>query len=278
MASSGKERRMVFDIRGRRRNVVKVVYAILAVLMGASLFLVVGPLNVGELFNGNGGSGEAAKPFEEQAERIERELRKDPEDPELLLALTRAHVNAGNSLYSINSNGTRSITVPAFQQLQQASETWTEYLKAEAKEPNTGLAQLMAPAYIALAESSRTLNEAEVNLQAATDAQKIVAVQRPSLNSLTTLAYYTYFTFDYPAAEKARKEAKGFANSSSEREAVDTQLDEVKKRAEEFEKRLKAAEKQVQSGGGAGGGGSPESLENPENPLGGALGGSGLSE
>ena len=39
---------MVFDIRGRRRHVVKVVYAILAVLMGASLFLVVGPVNIGE--------------------------------------------------------------------------------------------------------------------------------------------------------------------------------------------------------------------------------------
>jgi len=38
------ERRMLFDIRGRRKNVVKVVYAILAVMMGASLFLVVGPV------------------------------------------------------------------------------------------------------------------------------------------------------------------------------------------------------------------------------------------
>ena len=43
MASDGGERRMLFDIRGRRKNVVKVVYAILAVLMGLSLFLVAGP-------------------------------------------------------------------------------------------------------------------------------------------------------------------------------------------------------------------------------------------
>ena len=42
MAQGGKEHRMVFDIRGRRKHVVKVVYAVLAVLMGASLFLVVG--------------------------------------------------------------------------------------------------------------------------------------------------------------------------------------------------------------------------------------------
>ena len=43
------ERRMLFDIRGRRKHVVKVVYAILALLMGASLFLVVGPVNIGSL-------------------------------------------------------------------------------------------------------------------------------------------------------------------------------------------------------------------------------------
>ena len=36
--------------RRARGSVVKVVYAILAVLMGLSLFLVVGPLNIGELF------------------------------------------------------------------------------------------------------------------------------------------------------------------------------------------------------------------------------------
>jgi len=267
---------MVFDIRGRRKNVVKVVYAVLAILMGASLFLVVGPVNIGELFGGNSSSAEAGKPFEEQAERIEVKLKKDPEDPELLSGLARARVNAGNSQVRVEPSGAQVMTVPAFQQLQQASEAWTKYLKAT-EEPSVGVAQLMAPAYISLAESSRTLNEAEVNLQAAADAQRLIAEQRPTLNSLSTLAYYTYFTFDYGAAEKARKEAKALANSASEREAVDTQLDEVKKRAEEFEKRLKAVEKQAETGGAAAGG-NPESLENPsEGALGEALGG-GLTE
>ena len=51
MASGDGEHRMVFDIRGRRRHVVKVVYAILAVLMGLSLFLVTGAVNIGSIFN-----------------------------------------------------------------------------------------------------------------------------------------------------------------------------------------------------------------------------------
>ena len=78
MAKSG-ERRMVFDIRGRRRHVVKFVYAVLALLMGASLFLVVGPVNINSLLGGSSTSNGAGA-LEEQAESIERKLKKDPGD------------------------------------------------------------------------------------------------------------------------------------------------------------------------------------------------------
>ena len=46
MAQGNNEHRMVFDIRGRRRHVVKFVYAILAILMAGSLFLVTGAINI----------------------------------------------------------------------------------------------------------------------------------------------------------------------------------------------------------------------------------------
>src|SRR4051794_22212358 len=227
MASGGKEHRMVFDIRGRRKHVVKVVYAILAVLMGASLFLVVGPVNIGELFSGNGSSsGEAAKPFEEQAERIEVKLRKDPEDEQLLSALTRAQVSAGNSLLSLEPS--EDDLVKALQQYQQASSTWSKYLESS-DEPQAGVAQLMAPALVSLAERSRSLQEAARDIEAAAEAQQIVAKQRPTLNSFSTLALYTYFTGDFAAAEKAEAEAKTHTNAKFEREQLEKQLGEIKK-------------------------------------------------
>ncbi|HEX7293467.1 MAG TPA: hypothetical protein VF259_02880, partial [Solirubrobacterales bacterium] len=65
MAKDG-ERRMLFDTRGRRRHVIRVVYAVLALLMGASLFLVVGPFNLGEL-GGSGASSSANEVLEERA-------------------------------------------------------------------------------------------------------------------------------------------------------------------------------------------------------------------
>ena len=86
MAASG-ERRMVFDIRGRRKHVVRVVYAILALLMGASLFLVVGPVNIGSLLGTNTATSSSSGLFEEQATAIEKKLRKKPDDPSLLLSL-----------------------------------------------------------------------------------------------------------------------------------------------------------------------------------------------
>jgi hypothetical protein len=241
MASSG-ERRMVFDIRGRRKVAVKVVYAILAVLMGASLFLVVGPLNIGELFSSNSTSGQAAKPFEEQAERIEAKLRKEPQDEQLLGALTRAQVSAGNSILSASAEPSEGEVVEAEQHYQQASSSWSEYLK-QAEEPQAGLAQLMAPALVSLAErSSRSLQQAENNIEAAAEAQRIVAAQRPTLNSLSTLALYTYFTGDYAAAEKAEAEAKKKTNAKFEAEQLEKQLGEVKKNAKKFQQELKAAE------------------------------------
>ena len=96
MAQKGGERRLLFDTRGRRRHVIRVVYAILAILMGTSLFLVIGPVNIGELLGESSSGGNAADVFDEQAERIEKRLVQNPGDEGQLLALTRARINAAN--------------------------------------------------------------------------------------------------------------------------------------------------------------------------------------
>jgi hypothetical protein len=259
MAQDGKDHRMVFDIRGRRRNVVKVVYATLAVLMGLSLFLVVGGFNLGELFSSNSGSGDAAKTFEEQAERLEAKLRKEPENPDLLLALTRARATAGNTLLSVEAS--EDDFLQGMQQYQLASANWSEYLEAT-DEPNPGIAQLMAPTLFALAERSRTYPEAQTNLEAATDAQRIVARQRPNLNSVSTLAIYELFAGDTAAAKKAEAEAHALTREKFEREELDKQLAEVKKNAVFFQKERQKAEKAAKAGGG-----NAESLQTPANPF-----------
>lgn len=275
MAQGGNEHRMVFDIRGRRKYAVKVVYAILAVLMGASLFLVVGPLNIGELFNSNGGgSSEVAKPYEERAERLEAKLKKAPEDSELLQELTRARVTAGKTMVTAEPN--EEAVQKALQQYQLASSSWSEYLKAT-KEPSAGLAQLMAPAFFALAsEGSRTYPQAQSNIEAATQAQQILADQRPTLNSFSTLALYTYLTGDFKAAEAAQAKAAKLTRAKFEREQLSKQMEEVKKNAKEFQQRRKQAEA-AEKAAAKGNKSNPESLQSPTNPLGTTLG-AGLGE
>jgi uncharacterized protein HemY len=237
--------------------------------MGLSLFLVIGGFNIAELFNSNS-TGDAAEVYEDQIERIEVKLKKDPEDPNLLLSLTRAHVNAGNAQVQTEPNGEQVMTTEAFQEFIEASDAWDSYLDAT-DEPSAGLAQVMAPTLARMAETSQTVEEAQSNIGAAAEAMQIVAKERPSLNSLSTLALYTYFTGDFKAAEKARAEAAKFANSKEEREALDKSLDETKKRAEAFIKETKRAEEQGKAEAGAGGG--------LQNPLGGGLsGGGGLGE
>jgi hypothetical protein len=273
MASGDSEHRMLFDIRGRRRNVVKIVYAVLALLMGTSLFLTVGPFNLGEIFNSGTATGDAAETFEDRAERLEAKLTKTPEDPDLLVALTRARVNAGNAHFEIGSQGERIPTQDAVQQLRLASDSWSDYLKA-ASEHNAGLAQLMAPTLLSLAEYS-PIPEADANIEAAREAQQIVVDQRPNLNSLSTMAFFTALTGDSAAAKGFAAKAEKVASSKPERENISKEL----KRYERLGRRLDrlVAQTQQQSGGQAG----KEALESPAGgPLGGlgAGGGAGLGE
>jgi hypothetical protein len=274
MASSN-EHRMVFDIRGRRRHVVKVVYAILAILMAASLFLVIGPFNIGELV-GNGSSSIPAEEFEKHAERIEVELQKQPGEEKLLANLTNNRMLAGQQLYAVGPNGETAPTIESRTQYQKASAAWSEYLEAS-QEPSPSLSQRMGGVLFSLAQISRSFGEANQNLIAAAEAQKIYSEQRPTLNSLSTLALYTAFT-DIPEAEKINAEAEKLATSKFQREQLSNQFKSTVKSAEAFQKELAAAEKAskeaAKNKGAEGAAASPEGGAG----LGGVLGGSGLAE
>ncbi len=258
---------MVFDVRGKRRGVVKVVYAILALLMGLSLFLLGAGGSLSSIFGGSSGTSATAA-FEEQAQRIERKLVKAPEDADLLANLTRTRVNAGNAAVSISSTGEQSQTLESQDQFNKASAVWSEYLEAT-DEPSSGVAQLMSNTLFVLANISRTTAEAETNIEAAAEAQAIVAEQRPSVGSLSTQAFYLLYTFDYAGAEKAKEEAAALTVSKTEKESLESQFKEIEKRARVFEKQVKETEKAQKQGAKA----NPETLG---NTLG--LGGASLGE
>jgi len=255
---------MLFDIRGRRKHVVRVVYAILALLMGASLFLVVGPFNIGSLV-GNDGTTEAAKVLQEQAERTEQKLRREPENEDLLVALTRSRVSAANSLTEVDSEtGVTFFTPEGRQELERGIEAWNSYLK-QTKEPKAAVALLISNAYFGLAESSPSFEEAVENVAGAAKTQRIAAEAQPTVNSLTTLAIYEYYAGNFAAGDKAVSEAEAKAPSKAEAKEIGKQMVEYRKRGKAFEAQKKEVAKEEKKLG----------KERLENPLGGLSGGTG---
>jgi hypothetical protein len=267
MAQGRDEHRMVFDIRGRRRHVVKFVYAILALLMFGSLFLVTGAVNISSIFGGSTSGESAASSLEKQAENIEAKLVKTPGDEDLLASLTRTRVSTSNALLNAGAGESASGVEEYEHQLALASEDWSKYLAATS-EPSAGLAIQVAPALFQQAELSTTSAAALEKVKVATEAQEIVAEGRPSLNSFSTLAFYTLFTQDYKAANEAKEEAAKYSNTKFERESFENKYEEVEKNAKEFGKTVKV-EKLTQSQNKSGG---KETLEKPFEGFGGTTG------
>lgn len=258
------ERRLVFDTRGKRKHVVRVVYAILAILMGSSLFLVVGPVNIGSLL-GTSSTTSASKVLDEQAERTERKLRQEPNSEALLLSLTRTRIAAGNALTEVNpETGATVLTVEGRKELEQATEAWNRYLKLS-KEPSPSAALLVARSYFGLAEAGATIEEALANVNKAASAQLIAAKAQPTINSLTTLAIYQYYAGDFAAGDKAAKQAAAKAPSKSEAKEVEKQMAEYRARGKAFEAQKKEVAKQERGQG-------KEALENPLGGLSGSGG------
>lgn len=258
---------MLFDIRGRRRHVVRVVYAVLALLMGASLFLVVGPFNLGEL-GGSGGSSSASDALEERAERIEGRLKASPEDEDLLLSLSRARISAGGALIETDPQTGRPIVTPEAQaQYQAGLSAWRRYLE-QTKEPNPGAASLIAGTYFSLAESSGTFQEIEERVEGAAEAQALVAEARPSVGALSTLAIYEYFDGDFDDGDKASRQAQDMAPTKAEKKSIAKQLAPYRNRAQQFQKQAREFAKTQQGQG----------KEAFEGALGGGFGGASLGQ
>lgn len=249
---------MLFDTRGRRKHVIRVVYAVLALLMGASLFLVVGPFNLGELAGG-GGSGGANEVFEEQAERVEGRLAKDPTNEALLLALTRAWISSGNAQVEIDpETGTPGTPPPeARDDFEQAQQAWNRYLKQAGDDPNPSAAQLVASTFFSLAErGSATLADVEENLATAAKAQRIAAERRPNVGSLSNLAIYEFFNGNFAAGDRAAKQAAARAPAKAEAQEVEKQMAGYRKRAKRYVKQAERFAKSQQKTG-------REQLQNP---------------
>jgi hypothetical protein len=265
--AQGGERRMLFDIRGKRKHVVRVVYAILALLMGGSLFLVVGPVNLASLIgNSNTTSAETTKLFQERAERIERELKKHPGDEGKELALIRTHLSAGQAAASADQNQGQAPGAEAREEFEAATKAWDTYEKQAGAKASPTVAQLVASAWVFLAETqSSDFEGAFESLEEAGRVQKIYADAKQTASAFTTLALYQLIIGNFKEGNASGKKAESLATSKTQAKEVEKALKGARKQGKQNLKSKKEVAKAEKGKG-------KESLENPFGGIGGSTG------
>ena len=255
---------MLFDLRGRRKRMIQVVYAGLALFMALSLFTVVGPVNIGDLFGNGTSSTNTSSVFDDQVQRLEHQVKKNPNDPTLLVQLTRTSFNAGNAGIQRDPTSGQLTGIPqsAIVDFNKAGDAWQRYLKTNPSKPDADAAQLAAQALLYSAATSTAI-EFPTEIKAAAAAQAIFADAKPSLNAYVTLAQYRFFAGDVAGGEQAARKAEQAA-PKSQQPAVKQAVAQYKAQGAQIQKKIKSSTKFNPTGGGK------QALE---NPLGGLTGG-----
>jgi tetratricopeptide (TPR) repeat protein len=224
---------MLFDLKGKRKRVVQVTYVILAVLFGGSLVLFGTGSGVSgglvDAITGNSSSAENTA-FQDQVERTQEAVQKNPKSEDAWLDLTRAQFNLAASPEGSDAK-TGQLSDEGQQAVLETINAWERYLKLKPKRPDAATAQFAALAY-----------GATQNYKAAVRTQKLAVTSRPNPNSYYQLAQFAYAGGDVEegdkaAAESIRRTPKDLRNT------VRAQVKQVKKQGAELAKAIKESQK-----------------------------------
>lgn len=280
---------MLFDLRSPgRRNLIRVVYAGLAVLLGGGLiFFGIGGSGGGLLSDvGGGGGGGGDNPFEDQIDDAEAKLQQNPQDTAVLAELVQLNYQAGSNQVQVDQEtGEQSLTEDGEQRLREAADAWDRYLKLTQKSgqpPATGVSSIAVQTFSVLADASFSqaltspsgtealdnANDAIISWTDAAEAQRILTDVQPAAQAYANLAFFLYRAGDIAGGDQAAAQATQQAKAN-ERQTIEQQLKQTKKQGEQLATALADLEKQQEQTSQATGGASGA------NPLEG-LGGGGL--
>jgi hypothetical protein len=205
---------MLFDLRGRRRRVVQATYLMLALLLGGGLVLFgIGGDVSGGLFNAfegdGGGGGDATEAVEEQIDRQEKRLARDPQNAAVLAGLTRSYYNLAAA--QIPSGGT--FPEEAKDDLRRAATYWERYSEAVDR-PDPSLAALALQMF-----DPTALNQPD----RAKDAALIVAERTDDPSAYLRVVQYATAANDKRTADLAAQKAVELA-PKDQRQAVKQQI------------------------------------------------------
>jgi hypothetical protein len=212
---------MLFDLRGRRRRVVQVVYLMLALLLGGGLVLfgIGGEVSGGLLNAFEGGGGQSGDQVtEDRIERQQQRLRANPGDERALQNLVRDYY----SLATQQRESGTGFPPDARDELRRAGEYWQRYADLAA-EPSPDTAGYALQVY-----GENALDQPKQAQRAAA----VIAEQSNDVVSYLRLVEIAARAGDSRTADLAAQKAVDLA-PKAQRKQVRAQAEALKKPAEQ---------------------------------------------
>jgi hypothetical protein len=219
---------MLFDLRGAgRRNMVKAVYLLLAILMGAGLIgFGIGGSGLGgglvDALTGSGGSSAdtGTATFMKRAQAAQRKAEANPKDPAAWADATRARYQVALTSDYFDPN-TQQFNAGGKAQLRIAAQDWQRHLALNPKNPDDSAAGIMVKVY-----SPQGLND----LNKMVAAQEVITQVRPKSRTFATLAVLAYQAGQTRKGDLARQKALDLADPA-DRATLKSQIDQEKQQA-----------------------------------------------
>jgi hypothetical protein len=233
---------MLFDLSGKRRRLVQVSFATLALLflvgfLGFGIGVGGGPGGIFDALgiSNSGGGGSGTDQINSEIDAANEKLAKNPNDTKALLKLAQNEFLLAKS--GVETDPTTgapvSISNEAHTDLGDAADAWQKYLKVNKGKPDVTAAFDMINVYI-------LLNDAD----GAAQAQSIIAEEQPSAQAYGQLAYFEYLGGDVKGGDAARDKAFSLA-SNSQRKALEPQLAQRRKQGIKIQKAQEQAKKKA---------------------------------
>jgi hypothetical protein len=198
---------MLFDLQGKRRRTVQVVYLGLAILLGVGLvgFGIGSSVNggLGDLFKGGNGSNKANETVQKRIDAANKTLQTDPKNVAALAAVMRGHYDLATSNSDPN---TGDFTKDSLKDLVAADAAWARYLDA-AKKPDVAVAKVAVQAEPGLAQLIANKDDQKIHWARAATAQEIIANAQSNANNYINLVTFATLAGQTRKAELAGQKA-----------------------------------------------------------------------
>jgi tetratricopeptide (TPR) repeat protein len=232
---------MLFELGGKRKRLIQVIYTVLAGLMFVALVgFGIGGATSGGIFDAlgiGGGSSSSDPQYSQQIDSAEQALQENPKDEKALLKLARYNFLEGQTSLDTDAQGRVSLNQDSINSYRAATDAWERYLKTDPKQPDDNVAGLMLKVYSTTAGTDPSSLESDV--EGAYKSAKVVADARPSLGSYTDLATWAYLSGNEEAGAAAEKKALAEAPDASTKKQIQTQLKQAQQQRDLVVKALK---------------------------------------